>query len=47
MDDLAWEISKYEIYSSLELKSAYHQVLIRGEDKTYTPFEVNGKSWQF
>lgn len=35
MDDLASEISKYKI-SSLDLNSAYNQVLIRRGDKLYT-----------
>ena len=29
MDDLAQEIAKYKIYSSLDLKSAYHQIPIK------------------
>ena len=40
MDDLAQEIAKYKIYSSLDLKSAYHKMLIK-EDKHYTAFEAN------
>ena len=47
MDDLAYEISKYAIYSSLDLKSAYHQILIRQEYKPFTAFEANGKLYQF
>ena len=42
MDDLAQEIAKYKIYSSLDRKSAYHQIPIK-EDKPYTAFEANGK----
>ena len=33
MEDLAQEIAKYKIYSSLELKNAYHQIPIKEEDK--------------
>ena len=47
MDDLAMEISRYRYYSTLDLKSAYHQVPIREEDKPYTAFEANGKLYQF
>ena len=46
MDDLAQEITKYKIYSSLDLKSAYHQIPIK-EDKPYTAFEANGQLYQF
>ena len=45
-DDLAQEIAKYKIYSSLDLKSAYHQIPIK-EDKPYMAFEANGKLYQF
>ena len=46
MDDLAQEIAKYKIYSSLDLKSAYHQIPIK-EDRPYMAFEANGKLYQF
>ena len=46
MDDLAQEIAKYKIHSSLDLKSAYHQISIK-EDKPYTAFEAYDKLYQF
>ena len=46
MDDLAQEIAKYKIYSSLDLKSAYHQIP-KEEGKSYMAFEANGKLYQF
>lgn len=47
MHDLAEKLSHYKIFSSLDLKSAYHQVPISNEDKQYTAFEANGKLYQF
>ena len=47
MDGLAQEIANYKIYSSLDLKSAYHQIPIKEKDKLYTVFEANGKLYQF
>ena len=34
------DISKYKHFSTLDLKSAYHQVPIKEEDKKYTAFEL-------
>ena len=47
MDDLAQEIAKHKIYSSLDLKSAYYQIPIQKEDKPYRAFKANGKLYQF
>ena len=46
MNDSAQEIAKYKMYSSSDLKSAYHQIPIK-EDKPYTAFEAYGKLYQF
>ena len=35
------------VFSKIDLKSAYHQVPIRTEDRPLTAFEVNGRLWQF
>ena len=47
MDDVALFVSKYKVYSTFDLRSAYHQVPIIPEDKPYTAFEALGKLWQF
>ena len=43
--DLVSKLAEYQIYSTLDLKSAYHQ--IREEEKAFTAFEGNGKLYQF
>ena len=48
IDDMVQKIAQYSIYSTLDLKSAYHQVpLLREEDKPYTAFESYGRLYQF
>ena len=39
-------VSKYKVFSTFDLKSAFHQIPIREEDKQYTAFEADGKLWQ-
>ena len=41
------DISKYKYFTTLDLKSAYHQVPIKEEDRKYTAFEIDGKLYQF
>ena len=41
------DISKYKYFTTLDSKSAYHQVPIKEEDHKYTAFEINGKLYQF
>ena len=47
VDELVQEISKYSMYSTFDLKSAYHQIPIRDDEKQYTAFEACGKLFQF
>ena len=47
IDDLVHSMSKYTVFSSLDLKSAYHQLEIDENSKEYTGFEAGGKLWQF
>ncbi|MES9976517.1 MAG: reverse transcriptase domain-containing protein, partial [Candidatus Thiodiazotropha sp.] len=47
IDDLVMKMSKYSIFSTLDLRSAYHQVSIRAENKKFTAFEACGNLYQF
>ena len=41
------QIAQYRVFSTIDLKSAYHQVPLREEDKKFTAFEANGCLNQF
>ena len=43
MDDIALKVSKHKVYSTFDLKSAYHQIPILESDRPYTAFEADGK----
>lgn len=47
MEDQVSEISKYSIFSAIDLQSAYHQVPILQDEKPYTAFEAAGNLYQF
>lgn len=47
MDDLVQKIAQYDVYSTLDLQSAYHQIPLRAQDKQYTAFEACGRLYQF
>ena len=40
-------ISKYKIYSTLDLRSAYYQIPLSKKDRPYTAFEADNKLWQY
>ena len=40
-------VTQYKWYSSLDLRSAYHQVPLLPEERKYTAFEANGQLYQF
>ena len=47
IDDTINKIAQYKVFSTIDLKSAYHQVPIRDEEKKYTAFEANQRLYQF
>ena len=47
IDDLVNEMAQYRVFSAVDLRSAYHQVKLKDEDKPYTAFEASGCLYQF
>ena len=47
IDDIVTKISKYEIFSTIDLRSAYHQVPIAESERKFTAFEACGNLFQF
>ena len=46
-DDMINELSKYKVFSTFDLRSAYHQMKLKPSDCKYTAFEANGKLFEF
>ena len=47
IDDIVNQIAQYRVYSTIDFKSAYHQVAIKESDKPYTAFAADGGLYQF
>ena len=47
IDETVNKIAQYRFFSTIDLRSAYHQVAIKDQDKPYTAFEACGKLFQF
>ena len=47
IDDTVNAIAQYRVYSTIDLRSAYHQVSIKEEDKPYTAFQAGNALYQF
>ena len=43
IDTLVNKLAKYHVFSTFDLRSAYHQIPIAKNDKAYTAFEAAGK----
>lgn len=47
IEDVIAKASENEVFSTIDLKNAYHQVPILKSERKYTAFEANGKLYQF
>ena len=47
IDELVNKLAQYRVFSTIDLKSAYHQVELNEADKPYTAFEAGGGLYQF
>ncbi len=47
INELAHKVAQFSVYSSYDLKSAYHQVPLCDTDKPFTAFEASGRLYQF
>ena len=47
MDEFVEDIAKYRVFSTIDLKSAYHQIPLHSDDKPFTAFEACGRLYQF
>ena len=47
IEKMVGDVARYKVFSTLDLRSAYHQIPIREEEKQYTAFEADGKLFQF
>ena len=47
INELVEKISHYDIFTTVDLKSAYHQIPIREDEKAFTAFEACGNLYQF
>ena len=47
IEELIKQIAQNKVFSTIDMKSAYHQVPIKPEDYYLTAFEANGKLYEF
>ena len=47
IDEMVEKVAEHEFFSTLDLRSAYHQIPIQEADKPYTAFEAAGGLYQF
>jgi len=47
IDETVNKIAQYRVFSTIDLRSAYHQIPIQDTDKRYTAFESSGSLYEF
>lgn len=47
IDELVNKMAQYKVFSTVDLKSAYHQIPLKESDKPYTGFEADGGLYHF
>ena len=47
IDDMINNLAHYKVFSTFDLRNAYHQVPILKDDRKYTGFEANVRLYQF
>jgi len=47
IDEMVEKVASYHIFSTIDLRSAYHQIPIRKNDRPYTAFEADRRLYQF
>ena len=47
IDKLITKVSQFSVYSTFDLRSAYHQIPIKENEKSFTAFEACGRLYQF
>ena len=47
INDLVRKISNSSVFTTVDLKSAYHQIPLREEEKIFTAFQANGRLYHF
>ena len=47
IDDMVNTVAQYSVFSTIDLKAAYHQIPINDADKPYTAFKAAGRLYQF
>ena len=45
--DLVNTLASYNVFSTFDLRSAYHQISIADSNRRFTAFEADGKLWEF